>query len=202
MIVLSMFFLVGCGNGSTDGDADTDVTEETGEDPTPELEIDPACEYPAGPYGTSEGDIIDNLAWDVVVGGGSVSLRQFHCDPSTKLLLLYGTAGWCPNCPYESAALPDLYDEYHSQGLEIIALVFEDLDGDPADLSFAEDYQVEYGFPFTTVADYDSQIGNFEEPSSAPINVFVDLDTMEILFSDPGYDESTLRTRIETFLDI
>jgi len=202
MILLSMFLLIGCGNGSTDGDADTDATEETTVDCSEEIEIDPACEYPSGPYGTAAGDIVDNLTWDVVVGCGPVSLRQFYCDPSTTLLLMYGTAGWCPNCPYESADLPDLYSDYHSEGLEIIALVFEDVDGDPADLSFAEGYQDEYGFPFTTVADHDNLIGDFETSSEAPINVFVDLETMEILSSGTGYDASALRSQIESYLGL
>jgi hypothetical protein len=198
MALVSMFLLMGCGNGSTNGDpdADTDVTEE----PSEEIEIDPACEYPAGPYGTEVGDIIDNLSWDVVVGGGSVSLRQFHCDPSTTLLLMYGTAGWCPNCPYESADLPDLYSDFHSQGLEIIALVFEDTSGDPADLAFAELYQGEYDFPFTTVADHDILVEDYSDPDSAPINIFVDLSTMEILDISSGYSAGAFQTQIEDLL--
>ena len=88
MALLSTVLLLGCGNGSIDGDADAEP--DATEDPAPEVEIDPACEYPAGPYGTDVGDIMDNLTWDVVVGGGTVSLRQFHCDESTTLLWLYG----------------------------------------------------------------------------------------------------------------
>ena len=198
--LLSTVLLLGCGNGSIDGDADAEP--DATEDPAPEVEIDPACEYPAGPYGTDVGDIMDNLTWDVVVGGGTVSLRQFHCDESTTLLWLYGTAGWCPNCPIESAALPGMYSDYHSEGLEIVACVFEDTSGNPADLEFAEDYVGIYEFPFAAVADSDILIGDYRDPSSAPINVFVDLETMEILFADDGFDEGEYTTMIESWLGL
>ena len=196
---LLLIALVGCDGArdeAADGDADTDVAG----DPVPEVEIDPACEYTAGPYGTIEGDVIDNLSWDLVVGGGAVSLRQFHCDPSTKLLLMYGTAGWCSFCAQESEALPALYTEFHPQGFEVIVLVYEDSEGHPADLSFAGAYESRYGFPFSTIADHENLIGDYHDPSEAPINVFVNLNTMEILSIFPGYDAGPFRSQIETLL--
>jgi thiol-disulfide isomerase/thioredoxin len=43
-----------------------------------------------------------------------------------KVLLINITGSWCPNCHDEDKFLPTLYDKYHSEGLEIVALDFEE----------------------------------------------------------------------------
>jgi thiol-disulfide isomerase/thioredoxin len=43
-----------------------------------------------------------------------------------KVLLINITGSWCPNCHDEDEFLPVLYDKYHAQGLEIVALDFEE----------------------------------------------------------------------------
>lgn len=42
-----------------------------------------------------------------------------------KVVLVNITGSWCPNCHDEAPFLAALYDKYHSQGLEIVALDFE-----------------------------------------------------------------------------
>jgi len=39
----------------------------------------------------------------------------------SKILFLTYTAEWCPNCNYEASHLAEIYDKYHSRGLEIVA---------------------------------------------------------------------------------
>jgi hypothetical protein len=115
---------------------------------------------------------------------------------------MYGTAGWCTTCQVESADLPDLYAEYHPQGLEILAMVFEDSDASAADVNYAYGYQYHYSFPFPTVADSEKIVADYIDTSQAPMNVFVNLRTMEILHEDDreGYDAARLRSDIETYL--
>jgi thiol-disulfide isomerase/thioredoxin len=48
-----------------------------------------------------------------------------------KVVLLAIGGSWCPNCMDEAPFLADLYKEFHSQGLEIVGLMFE-ADTDPA----------------------------------------------------------------------
>jgi thiol-disulfide isomerase/thioredoxin len=43
-----------------------------------------------------------------------------------KVVLINITGSWCPNCHDEDEFLPELYQKYHSQGLEIVALDFEE----------------------------------------------------------------------------
>jgi thiol-disulfide isomerase/thioredoxin len=56
-----------------------------------------------------------------------------NTDPQFKgkVVLLTIGGSWCPNCQDEAAFLVDLYKEFHSQGLEIVGLMFE-ADADPA----------------------------------------------------------------------
>ncbi len=43
-----------------------------------------------------------------------------------KVLLINVTGSWCPNCHDEDEFLPAVYNKYHAQGLEIVALDFEE----------------------------------------------------------------------------
>lgn len=56
-----------------------------------------------------------------------------NTDPQFKgkVVLLAIGGSWCPNCQDEAPFLVDLYKEFHSQGLEIVGLMFE-ADEDPA----------------------------------------------------------------------
>lgn len=56
-----------------------------------------------------------------------------NTDPQfkSKVVILAIGGSWCPNCQDEAPFLVDLYKEFHSQGLEIVGLMFE-ADADPA----------------------------------------------------------------------
>lgn len=182
-----------CGSNGTDDDASTDACT----DPTTE----PVCEmaYPAGPYGTGEGDVIENHVM-TTADCTLLEMQHLYCDDSTELLLVYATAGWCTACQVESADLPGLYTDYHDQGLEILAMVFENTDSEPATVEYADGYRGHYEFTFPTVADSDRIVAGYFDPTTAPLNMFVNLRTMEILQIGTGYDAGQLRSDIETHL--
>jgi thiol-disulfide isomerase/thioredoxin len=56
-----------------------------------------------------------------------------NTDPQFKgkVVLLAIGGSWCPNCQDEASFLVDLYKEFHSQGFEIVGLMFE-ADAEPA----------------------------------------------------------------------
>jgi thiol-disulfide isomerase/thioredoxin len=45
-----------------------------------------------------------------------------------KVVLINITGSWCPNCHDEAPFLAEIYNKYHSKGLEIVALSFEEAD--------------------------------------------------------------------------
>ncbi len=64
-----------------------------------------------------------------------------------KVVLVNIMGSWCPNCHDETPFLVSLYREYHAQGLEIVALSFEEEDqlADPARLrAFVKKYGIDY----------------------------------------------------------
>lgn len=64
-----------------------------------------------------------------------------------KVVLLNVTGSWCPNCHDEAPFLEALYRKYHSQGLEIVALSFEEDDQlqNPTRLrAFIKTYGIDY----------------------------------------------------------
>jgi thiol-disulfide isomerase/thioredoxin len=68
---------------------------------------------------------------------------RFH----DKVVIVSIMGSWCPNCHDEAPFLEELYRKYRSQGLEIVALSFEESDQlkDPARLrAFIRQYGIEY----------------------------------------------------------
>jgi thiol-disulfide isomerase/thioredoxin len=64
-----------------------------------------------------------------------------------KVVLINITGSWCPNCHDEAPFLAALYKKYREQGLEIVALSFEEADQlqDPTRLrAFVKKYGIDY----------------------------------------------------------
>jgi thiol-disulfide isomerase/thioredoxin len=65
-----------------------------------------------------------------------------------KVVLLNITGSWCPNCHDEAPFLEELYRKYHGQGLEIVALDFEQTE-QLQSLSRARAFIKRYGVEYT-----------------------------------------------------
>ena len=64
-----------------------------------------------------------------------------------KVVLINITGSWCPNCHDEAPFLAEMYDKYKSQGLEIVALSFEEAEQlqNPTRLrAFIKEYGIKY----------------------------------------------------------
>jgi len=64
-----------------------------------------------------------------------------------KVVLVNVTGSWCPNCHDEAPFLAELYRKYRSQGLEVVALSFEEGDQltNPVRLrAFMKEYGIDY----------------------------------------------------------
>lgn len=67
-----------------------------------------------------------------------------------KVVLVNIMGSWCPNCHDEAPFLVELYKKYHDQGLEIVALSFEEAD-QLKDLSRLRAYIKRYGMDYTVL---------------------------------------------------
>jgi thiol-disulfide isomerase/thioredoxin len=74
-----------------------------------------------------------------------------NTDPQfkNKVVIVNVTGSWCPNCHDEAPFLAELYRQFHAQGLEIVALDFEETEQrkDPARLhAFIKKYGIDYTY--------------------------------------------------------
>ncbi len=65
-----------------------------------------------------------------------------------KVVLAIVTGTWCPNCHDEAKYLVQLYQRYHSKGVEIVALDFEETDQE-ASLTRVNAFIKQYKIPYT-----------------------------------------------------
>ncbi|MGA2596812.1 MAG: TlpA disulfide reductase family protein [Bryobacteraceae bacterium] len=65
-----------------------------------------------------------------------------------KVVLAIVTGTWCPNCHDEARYLVELYKKYHDQGLEVVALDFEEADQQKS-LTRVNAFIKQYGVPYT-----------------------------------------------------
>jgi thiol-disulfide isomerase/thioredoxin len=88
-----------------------------------------------------------------------------------KVVLVNITGSWCPNCHDEAPFLEGLYQKYHDQGLEIVALDFEQVE-QLKDLSRLRAFIQRYGIEYTyLVAGEPSQL-NEKMPQAENLNAW------------------------------
>lgn len=155
--------------------------------------------YPAGPYGTSEGAVLEDLTF-VTPAGEPLSLSDIHADPANRLLLISTAAGWCTACIEEQPALEELHAQHQADGLVVLVALFEDRDYQPADAALAEAWQQQHELSFHVVADPEFRLGDYYDTSATPMNMIVDIDTMEILVLQTGWDRAIVESVIEARL--
>lgn len=154
------------------GDAvDSDVVESDASDGT----------YPSGPYGTNVGARIAPLEFPTTTGDTFSFDSDIFQDDGVSLVLLSTAAGWCTACREEQPALVELYEDHHEDGLLVVLAIFEDNDSAPATTEFARGWVAQYGIPFPALIDEFNDLASFYEPTLAPMNMFFDGDTMEII---------------------
>lgn len=153
-----------------------------------------ANDYPKGPYGVTEGAIVENVrfaeGWRDPAAAERdparlevIEFADFY-DPEgerTELLLVNTTAVWCQSCKVEHKDLPKRYAELHGQGLEILSGLFQDGDAEPAALKDLSAWARQFGTNFPFVLDPEFQLGRFGSAATTPLNVVIDARTMRVL---------------------
>jgi thiol-disulfide isomerase/thioredoxin len=88
-----------------------------------------------------------------------------------KVYLAVVTGTWCPNCHDETPYLVWLYGKYHSRGLEIVALDFEEPE-QQQDLNRAKAFIKKYNVPYTyLIAGAPSELGE-KVPQAVNLNTW------------------------------
>jgi thiol-disulfide isomerase/thioredoxin len=98
-----------------------------------------------------------------------------------KVVIVSISGSWCPNCHDEAPFLAELYRKYRGQGLEIIALSFEEeaqkAKGYPRLLAFNKRYGVEYPVVLAgEQADVAEKVPQIHNLNSFPTTIFLGRD--------------------------
>ena len=155
--------------------------------------------YPSGPYGTSEGSIIENLSF-VAPDDTPLALGDIYADGNNALLLVATAAGWCTACIEEQPALQDLANTYGSEGLYVLVSIFEDANFIPATAALAAAWKSQYALDVTVVADPPFVLDAYYDSSLTPMNMLVDVSAMKILRTSTGWDRGAIEAIIEARL--
>jgi hypothetical protein len=179
----------------------------------PELLENPAgacsLDYPEGPYGTERGSV----AADACFKGWSQPNETPHetdtltdlsfgryLDPAGdryELLLVNSAALWCMACQVEHEELPARYDEFGPRGLVILSALFQDREGEPANVSDLTLWVETFETPFPMALDPDYQLGAYASAASAPLNLLLDARTMRIIEKFTGDQSAVLWPLVE-----
>ncbi len=198
----------GDGSGSANDDASGDGVDGTGQVDGTATEtagcgdLDPAqldrtqaegtCGYP-GPgsvgYGTEVGQRIANNTTALLetCDGTQVQLADYMCAredcTNNRAILINIGAGWCLPCQEETLEFPELYDEYHDQGFELLQVMFQDWESLAPTSGFCEEWQsgewadgsLTLEFPVIIDQVFDWGSIYLQDPQSAtPVNMLID----------------------------
>ena len=116
-----------------------------------------------------------------------------------KMVLLFGTASWCPACAVEARYLNTLADQYRDQWLVVVGVVQEDSNYNDADAFEANAYANRYDLTFPVVAGRIPE--SYNESPSFPLNLFIQTRDMTVVRASNGAPpEGFLNATIEAYL--
>jgi thiol-disulfide isomerase/thioredoxin len=125
---------------------------------------------------------------------------DFHGKP----LIVTITGSWCPNCRDEAPFLAELYERYHSKGLEIAAFCFED-ESDTQNVqlkAFVRKFGVQYPTLLAgPTSGLNKQVPQIENLSAYPSSIYIGRDgrvrSVHTGFPGPGSGEELTRVKQE-----
>jgi thiol-disulfide isomerase/thioredoxin len=216
----------------TTAGADTDDAEPIMLDPLDVDRLDREasegpCGYPSPGgrgYGTAVGDRLANSRGFSLVAcdGDAVSLADFMCERTSgradynRGVFINIGAGWCGPCQEETLEFPEIYDEFHGQGIEFVQVLFQDWDAQAPTKTFCTDWStgkwdgengerdvgIEIEFPVVLDQVFDWTSIYLQDPQAAtPLNLLIDANG-NIRWKSEGQKVGmqTLRTQFDLVL--
>lgn len=151
--------------------------------------------YPAGPYGTQVGDVVENLSF-VHEDESPLELEAFY-GGAQRALVLFGTAAWCAVCIDEAEQLTVTLAAQSDKVIPLGVLYEDTLGGQPtAAVALGYNNAVD---AFEFVADPSQRFSDFFDPAGAlPRLLLIDTATMTLVYKVQGFDEQALLAAIDT----
>jgi thiol-disulfide isomerase/thioredoxin len=174
--------------------------------------------YPCPPYGTNLYQVVRNIqflpanesAQSLSNNEGIAGFKSFYDMESQgfKLLVVIATTEWCEVCEAEMEALDEMVAQYGIDSTDpsvlFLAVVTEDDSLNEATLETAERYSLDHHLDSIVPVTNDGN-GFFRELMSSPsypLNIFIDLNSMEIIDYESGLGSPEIFSeKLEEMLD-
>ncbi len=166
--------------------------------------------YPSGPYGNVVGDVLEDMHLAGYVTATPGDIRAVTYASSVRLselrelgyrfALLSGGAAWCVPCREEAMALPGHFTTWAAKGGLVISVLTENESFTPADQPRLDQWIREFSPNHPMLHDPRGVFNRVLQPTTYPVNVVVELETMEIERVSFGVDMDVF-TDFEAMLD-
>lgn len=201
--------LVGCDICKTESEclpaaASSDDAGETGAGAAP-CHPQAGALYPSNGCGVTKGALIDDYTWTGRLTGISspvttLTLHDYYNPDGskpTRFMFITVSAFWCQACKDEAKQLNGLYSTYGPRGVMVVTDIAQKIDKSPTDQNDVDVWIKTFNLKTAVVNDPDFVLQVFFDPSTMPLDLIIDLKTMEIVYKATG---SALPS-ITSFLD-
>ena len=178
----------------------------------------PTPSYPDGPYSLELFKVVPDMTFYNPWRDEWVSLSDLYKHKEHKAFILVSSAGWCGPCLMEAAALIELYDKYHADGLEIIYTLgntnvpgdtpFDTSAGDSSsidflsDITFMENWQMmtqneaDDILNYQMYADPNREFIKYLPQHAWPLSLLVTTKDMGVRLVEEGYWSALMENKI------
>ncbi len=144
------------------------------------------------------GVMVGNIAQNIIENnsnGQKISLDSFK----GKVILLNFSTMWYSPCRSEASHLMELYNRYKERGFEIVQCIYQDEDGNPANIADLIRWVDEFNATYNVLNDPDRSSVNLYQFNGIPFNGIIDRDFV-IQYRQAGFYQSEVEQIIESYL--
>jgi hypothetical protein len=173
-----------------------------------------APSYPSGPYGSEEGDTVENACFEGFRAPHAIApaadrletlaLSDAYDPQGSKgvaLLVVNTAAIWCGPCQVEHEGLDERMALYGPRGLVILSTLFQNANHDSATVRDLIAWVEAFGTNFPMAVDPEYQLDRYAPAQSAPLNLIVDPRDMKILRKFIGEQPAVMWPYVEAELE-
>jgi hypothetical protein len=155
--------------------------------------------YPAGPYGTALGDVLEDLCFQGLrdpksssyMGGGETICLHDYYNPTRaadapRVLVITISAMWCEPCKLEEKSAQANRDYWAPLGAEFMTALSEDLATAPPTLKNAQTWSAAFKLDFPVVLDGEKRLFQYFDTDGYPKHLLLDLASMKLTSATVG----------------
>lgn len=169
---------------------------------------DAGVPYPSCPYGIEVGQTAQNATFIGRMGGldtprGDISLASLHAlrASGSRFLVLNVAAFWCSPCKEEAKEFQaSMVPEYGKKGVAFLSVVLQNAARQPTNDDDIDTWIRAFKITFPVVRDPQGYVARFFDPSTMPLNMVINLETMKIELKVIGADLPRVKSTLDRLL--